>query len=72
MLNKPSSPPLISNGSVISAVTHQVSCDLAGEVVILNLQDGVYYGLNTVGARIWSLLNGPRSVEQIHAVLLEE
>ena len=64
--------PLISNGSIVSAVTHQVSCDLAGEVVILNLQDGVYYGLNAVGARIWQLLEQPRSVEQIHAALLDE
>jgi Coenzyme PQQ synthesis protein D (PqqD) len=64
--------PLITNGSIVSAVTHQVSCDLAGEAVILNLQDGVYYGLNTVGARIWQLLEQPRSVEQIHAVLLGE
>jgi len=64
--------PVISNASVVSAVTHQVSCDLAGEVVILNLQDGVYYGLNAVGARIWSLLEEPRSVEQINAALLSE
>ena len=64
--------PLISNGSIVSAVTHQVSCGLAGEAVILNLQDGVYYGLNTVGARIWNLLEQPTSVEQIHNVLLDE
>src|SRR4051812_46814479 len=63
---------LISSASIIAAVTHQGSCDLSGEVVILNLQDGVYYGLNAVGARIWSLLEQPRSVEQIQAVLLEE
>jgi hypothetical protein len=64
--------PLIVNTSIVRAVAHQVSCDLAGEVVILNLQDGVYYGLNAVGARIWGLLEQPRSVEEIHAVLLEE
>jgi len=63
---------LISNASIVAAVSHQVSSDLAGEVVILNLQDGVYYGLNAVGARIWSLLVQPRSVGQIQAVLLEE
>jgi coenzyme PQQ synthesis protein D (PqqD) len=62
----------ISNGSIVAAVKHQVSCDLAGEVVILNLQDGVYYGLNAVGARIWKLIEEPRSVDEIRAVLLEE
>jgi len=30
--------------------------DLAGESVILNLETGIYFGLNEVGTRIWSLL----------------
>jgi hypothetical protein len=62
----------ISDGSIVSAITHQVSCDLSGEAVILNLRDGVYYGLNSVGARIWSLLEEPRSVRELRALLLDE
>jgi hypothetical protein len=65
-------PMTISSRSVIATVQHQVSCDLVGEVVILNMKDGMYYGLNAVGARIWSLLEEPRSVADIHAVLLDE
>ena len=30
--------------------------ELDGETVILNLDSGVYYGLDAVGTRIWSLL----------------
>jgi hypothetical protein len=62
----------IASTSIIASVKHQVSCDLAGEVVILNLANGVYYGLNAVGARIWSWLEKPRSVEEILRALLEE
>jgi hypothetical protein len=62
----------ISSRSIVAAVAHQASCDLSGEVVILNLKDGVYYGLNAVGARIWKLLEEPRSVGQIRDVLLCE
>lgn len=62
----------ISDTSVVTAVKHQVSCDLSGEIVILNIQDGVYYGLNAVGARIWKLLEEPRSVGQIRSALLDE
>jgi hypothetical protein len=62
----------ISSTSVLAAVKHQVSCDLADEVVILDMQDGIYYGLNAVGARIWSLLEEPRSVAEIHQTLLDE
>ena len=62
----------ISNGSIVAAVKHQVSCDLSDEVVILNLADSVYYGLSAVGARIWTLLEEPRSVDEIRRLLLDE
>ena len=44
---------LLSAQSVVKAASSQVSCDLNDEAVILNLADGVYYGLNPVGSRIW-------------------
>jgi len=50
----------------------QVSCDLAGEAVILNLKSGKYFGLNEVGARIWDLLKERRTPETILSVLVEE
>jgi Coenzyme PQQ synthesis protein D (PqqD) len=46
--------------------------DLAGEVVILNLGTGMYFGLNTVGTQIWRLISEGCSSEQIVATLLEE
>ena len=54
------------------ATTEQVSCDLAGEAAILNLKNGVYYGLDPVGARIWNLLQEPRTVNEIGEALLKE
>ena len=62
----------ISNGSTVVAVSEQVSCDLEGEAAILNLRQGVYYGLDAVGARIWGLIQEPRAVHQIRDTLLEE
>jgi len=41
-------------------------------MVILNLKDGVYFGLNAVGARIWSLLQNPITVREILDILLAE
>ena len=63
---------LVSEHSTVVAVKDQVSADLAGEAVILNLKSGVYYGLNEVGARIWQLLQEPRTVAAIRDTLLEE
>jgi len=59
--------------TVVVAVQEQVvSADLEDEVVILNLKDGVYYGLNPVGARIWNLLQQPRTVGEIRDIILQE
>ncbi len=54
------------------AVSDQVSCDLGGEAAILHLKNGVYYGLDPVGARVWSLLQTPRNLAEIRDALLEE
>ncbi len=56
----------------IQASSEQVSCDLAGEAAILDLQNGVYYGLDPVGARIWELIQTPREVREIVSQLLDE
>ena len=42
------------------------------EYVILDPVPGVYYGLNQTGARIWELVDGTRTVEQIRDVIVEE
>jgi hypothetical protein len=63
---------LVSEHSTVVAVKDQVSADLAGEAVILNLKSGVYYGLNPVGARIWQLIQEPKAVTTIRDSLLEE
>jgi hypothetical protein len=62
----------ISDYSVVVAAKHQVSCDFAGEAAILNVQSGVYYGLDPVGARIWSLMQEPCEVAEIQNAITEE
>ena len=64
--------PTIGGRSVIVAVKDQVSCNLAGEAAILNIKSGVYYGLDPVGARIWSLLQDPRTVDDIRSTIVDE
>lgn len=62
----------ISPQAIISPMPEQISSELDGEVVILNLSSGVYYGLNEVGNRIWELIQQPLSFEALHAVLVNE
>ncbi|MFC1889581.1 PqqD family protein, partial [Thermodesulfobacteriota bacterium] len=44
----------------------------SGESVILNFQDGTYYGLDPVGALVWKLVQEPRTVAEIQEALLAE
>ncbi len=63
---------MVWGGSTVVAAKDQVSSDLGGEIAILDLKAGVYYGLDAVGARIWSLIQEPRTVNEIRDILLEE
>ena len=42
------------------------------ELVLLNLRDGVYYGLQGVASRIWSLIQRPTTVPEIRDALVAE
>jgi Coenzyme PQQ synthesis protein D (PqqD) len=46
--------------------------DLQGELVLLNLKSGVYFGLDPVGTRMWQLLHEHRSLHEVLAALLDE
>ncbi len=58
--------------STVHAAADQVSCELDGEAAILDLKQGVYYGLNPVGATVWALISEPRSVAEIQRALLDQ
>ena len=62
----------ISIDTVISAAEGQVFSNLDGEIAILNLKTGMYYGLDEIGARIWHLIQEPATVSTVRDVLLEE
>jgi hypothetical protein len=62
----------LSLHSIVIAAPEQVSCPLGDESAILNLKNTVYYGLDPVGARVWNLLQQPRSVRELRDALLEE
>jgi hypothetical protein len=64
--------PGITTASVVVAAKDQISCDLAGEAVVLNLETGIYFGLDEVGASVWRLLERPVSVREICDALMKQ
>ena len=41
-------------------------------MAILNLKDGIYYGLDSVGSRVWDLVQTPRRFCELQAALFAE
>src|SRR3712207_5132209 len=63
---------VLSERLTVVAAKNQVSSDLGGEVAILNLKAGMYYGLDDVGARVWALIQRPRKVSEIQTIIVDE
>lgn len=40
-----------------------------GEMVLLDLRDGLYYSLNRVGAAVWELLGEQRTLGDVHGAI---
>ena len=45
---------------------------VGGESILLDLASEQYFGLDTVGARIWELLAHSGNLQQVHATLCDE
>ena len=47
-----------------------IACQVVnGEAVLLDIERGEYFSLNSVGTRIWELCDGTRSVTEIVSVI---
>lgn len=46
--------------------------ELDGEAVILNLDTGIYFGLNETGTRIWNLIAEHGSLQRAAETMVEE
>lgn len=65
-------PDAVTTSSVVVAAKDQVSSNLAGEVVVLSLGTGRYYGLDRVGAQVWNLLLTPARVADIRDAIVRQ
>ncbi len=46
--------------------------ELEGEAIILNLDSGMYFGLDPVGTRIWQLLIDAPDLRAVHTKMIAE
>ena len=50
----------------------QIACDMNGEIVVLDLKSGTYYGMDAVGAKVWSVIEQPASLTSIVDAVMAE
>lgn len=49
-----------------------VTVPMDGDLVMMNISTGTYFGINPVGVMIWELLETPRTLQQICHQMMEK
>ena len=62
--------PAVSDAAVVVIAPDVLGSELGTEVVMLNLRDATYYGLDDVGAEVWRLIQEPVTIARVVASLV--
>lgn len=63
---------MIQKHHLIKRASDLITSEIDGETVMLSIENGKYYGLNSVGSRIWTLLEIPRTADELCNLLMDE
>ncbi len=66
------SVPAVTLDSILLRSNDVLEQEVGGEAVLLDLASEQYFGLDPVGTRIWSLIDGQTSLARIHTTLCAE
>ncbi len=67
--------PSTTNLTLLTLVSRHpdlIGTDMDGDLVMMSIEKGTYYGLSGVGPTIWALLVTPTTGQAISAALCEE
>ncbi|HXQ52405.1 MAG TPA: PqqD family peptide modification chaperone [Stellaceae bacterium] len=62
----------ISETSVIARAQDVIATEVDGEAVLMSIERGQCYGFDTIGTRVWVLIETPAAVRDVCAALVEE
>jgi len=62
----------ITTNSIIERNDDIIQAEIDGEIVMMSVDNGEYYGLDTVASRIWEMIEAPLSVSAICEQLVGE
>jgi Coenzyme PQQ synthesis protein D (PqqD) len=63
---------VLSLSSTIRRNPEVLHSTVGNEVLLMSIAEGKYFGLDTVGSRIWELVEPPKTVAALCARLVEE
>jgi len=64
--------PAIGPTTVVSRNEEPVSAQVDETVVMMSIEQGMYFGIEGAGPRIWAMLEQPRTVDEICEALMDE
>lgn len=62
----------MDQSTIITPSPEAVANHVGGETVILHLGNGTYYGLDSLGTRVWELLQGGTTLRLLSHTMKEE
>lgn len=62
---------VIDHNSTVQVSSNAISTEVDGEVFMMDITDGQYFGLDEIGCSIWGLLAEPISVAGLSEKLVE-
>ncbi len=63
---------VIGDDTIVSHAAGLVASDLDEKKVMMNIESGKYFGLDSIGSRIWDLTEKPHTVRELVSELLKE
>ena len=62
----------IQGTTVVVRDPDMIAAEMDGDLVMMSIERGEYFGVGGVGPRVWELLEAPHSVDDLCAVILRE
>ncbi|HEX3007867.1 MAG TPA: lasso peptide biosynthesis PqqD family chaperone [Bacteroidales bacterium] len=62
----------LNTDSIVQRNPKLIANQMDGEIVMMSVENGEYYGLDEIGSRIWELIESPVSVDQLINSLMTE
>jgi len=63
---------MLSATTVIKRSDDIVHSDMDGEIVMMSIEQGEYYGIDAIGSDIWNILESEMSIHEICTKLCEK